>query len=384
MVRSAQSKPNHGRLLWMGVLVLCGLIGYGCHQGPASNASGNRGEMFVHQGETQGTTYTLKYHGGNQLSQTAIDSVLEAVDQEFNLWRPDSRINQVNRFESEDSLFEFVDEHQLWSVIWARSLDLYEASLGAFDPTVQPLVELWGFGLKKADIVTDDQVQLILPYVGMTTDHIDLIEEEVNYDYIRSFIRKGDRRVAVDFNSIAQGLTVDLLADLLDRSGIPNYMVEIGGEVKCAGVRLDGDVWRIAIDQPIEGSGADGDRAMAAIVQVQNAAVCTSGSYRKFYEVDGIKRSHTISPFTGYPVQHGLLSVTIHAVDATTADALATACMVWGPVEGQKFIENYRLDNPFEKIEAYFIMSTDQGKMASWESDGWRALVASDSPAADQ
>lgn len=363
---------------FIGVLVL---VGIGCGTGNVSRESVGSMQMYVHQGETQGTTYTIKYHGDAEISQAAIDSVLDAVDQEFNLWLPQSRINQINGFDSVDSLFEFDDEHQLWSVIWARSLDLHEASHGAFDPTVQPLVELWGFGLQKADAVTEDAVKAILPHVGMTTDRIDLIEEEINFEYIRSFIRKGDARVGLDFNSIAQGLTVDLLADLLERSGNTNFMVEIGGEVKCGGVRLDGGSWRIAIDQPVEGSGTESDRPMAAIVNVHNAAICTSGNYRKFYEMDGIKRSHTISPFTGYPVQHGLLSATIHAVDATTADALATACMVWGPIEGRNFIENYRSENPFEKVEAYFIMSTDQGTMASWESEGWKALKASDSPA---
>ena len=111
---------------------------------------------------------------------------------------------------------------------------------------------------------------------------------------------------------------------------------------------------------------------------MKDAAICTSGNYRKFYEEDGVKRSHTISPFTGYPVQHSLLSATIHAVDAATADALATACMVWGPEEGRQFIENYRTNNEQERIEAFFIYATESGDMETWETEGWKTTLAPD------
>jgi thiamine biosynthesis lipoprotein len=344
---------------------------------PADNPSDGSKE-YLHAGDTQGTTYLVKYHGEEEVEQSVIDSVLEVVDVEFNLWRPDSRINQINSFEGGDQLFTFVDTSRLWSVIWSRSIDLFEASQGAFDPTVHPLVELWGFGLSKRGDVDDADVQRILPDVGLTLDRIDLEENEIDRMYESTYVRKGNPNTSIDFNGIAQGLTVDLLADALWSNGIYNFMVEVGGEVKCHGLRSDGQPWRIAIDLPVDQLDGLDERQLQSIVAVKDAAICTSGNYRKFYEEDGIKRSHTISPFTGYPVQHSLLSATIHAVDAATADALATACMVWGPAEGRQFIEAYRTENEFERIEALFIYATEAEEMETWQTAGWDASLAPD------
>tara|TARA_B100000768_G_scaffold180011_1_gene198968 strand:+ start:3290 stop:4435 length:1146 start_codon:yes stop_codon:yes gene_type:complete len=332
----------------------------------------------LHSGETQGTTYLIKYHGDFVVEQSIIDAVLEVVDVEFNLWRAESRINAINSHPGGNELFTFVDSTQLWSVIWSRSLDLFEASQGAFDPTVHPLVELWGFGLSEKGVVTDQDVQRILPSVGMTPDRIDLDENEKDRVYSNSFLRKGNPETSIDFNGIAQGLTVDLLADALWEEGIKNFMVEVGGEVKCQGLRSDGQAWRIAIDRPVDQPDGLDERELQSIVAVRDAAICTSGNYRKFYEEDGIRRSHTISPFTGYPVQHSLLSATIHAADAATADALATACMVWGPDDGKRFIEIYQSDNPLERVEAFFIFSSNSGEMKTWQTKGWDEALSTD------
>ena len=333
----------------------------------------------LYQGDTQGTTYMIKYHGADSVGQDVIDEVLEQVDIEFNLWRPESRINAINAYDNEQVVYAFVDSTRLWSVLWDQCLDLYEASQGAFDPTVHPLVELWGFGLKNSTSVTEEDVASILPHVGMTTDRIDLDEQEIGRIYQNTHVRKGDSETSLDFNAIAQGLTVDLLCEALEEQGVAHYMVEVGGEVKCKGVRSDGQPWRIAIDRPVD--AAFGDRPLQVVIHVEDAAVCTSGNYRKFHEVDGVRRSHTISPFTGYPVEHGLLSVTIKAVNASTADALATACMVWGPELGRAFISEYRTLNPEEGIEAYFISSGENNVHVYWETVGWnQALRPEDQP----
>ena len=358
------------------VFGLFGLLFNACGEGTDQTDSGRLGlpELTTHQGDTQGTTYLIKYHGGTVVPQSKIDSVLEAVDVEFNLWRSDSRINAINAYDQSDSLYRFIDENLLWSSLWAQSLDLFEASQGAFDPTVQPLVELWGFGLSKRETVSPEDVAGIMPHVGLTFERIDLNEVEHDRVYQFTTVRKRDAQTGLDFNGIAQGLTVDLLAELLIDHDVVQFMVEVGGEVKCMGERPDGQPWRIAIDQP-QADDVDGfERTMQTVLEVRNAAVCTSGNYRKFYEEDGVKRSHTISPFTGYPVQHGLLSVTIHATDASTADALATACMVWGPEDGKQFILKYREENPFERIEAYFI-SDDGTGWQIWETAGWAGLT---------
>ena len=353
----------------VGVLGLCAMVFFSC--GTPQPVSSD----IVHLGETQGTTYMVKYHGVDSVPQAAIDSVLEAVDVEFNLWRPGSRINAINAFDRPDSLFQFVDGSGLWSSIWAQTLDLHAASQGAFDPTVQPLVELWGFGLTKRAEVTDEDVEMLMPHVGLSFERIDLNEVTEAKQYRFTTVRKRDPQTRIDFNGIAQGMTVDLLAELLQSRGVSNFMVEIGGEVRCGGKRSDGNPWRIAIDRPIDSRDGLDQREMQAVVGISDAAICTSGNYRKFYEEGGIKRSHTISPFNGYPVQHSLLSATVHAVNASTADALATACMVWGPEEGQRFIEAYRETNPFERVEAYFISDDGGGNWKVWESAGWKDLV---------
>ena len=375
MILEAKSKSTMhqhpaAKLLW-GVGVLCASLWAltGCSDG------GSGIQVSVHRGETQGTTYALKYHGVDSVPQAAIDSVLEAVDVEFNLWRPESRINAINAFNRSDSLFQFVDQNRLWSSIWDQCLDLHTASQGAFDPTVQPLVELWGFGLKKRDRVTADQVEGLMPHVGLSFDRIDLNDVELDRRYQYTTVRKRDSLTRIDFNGIAQGLTVDLLADLLMERGATNFMVEVGGEVRCGGTRYDGQPWRIAVDRPVASTDGLETRELQTVVAIADAAICTSGNYRKFYEEDGIKRSHTISPFTGYPVQHSLLSATVHAVNASTADALATACMVWGPEEGRRFIESYRAANPYERIEAYFISDTGEEEWVVWQSEGWSELT---------
>lgn len=353
----------------VGVLSLSSMLLFSCET-PLQRVSSD----IVHYGETQGTTYMVKYHGSDSIPQAAIDSVLETVDVEFNLWRPESRINAINAFDRSDSLYQFVDHSRLWSSIWAQTLDLHAASQGAFDPTVQPLVELWGFGLTKRAHVTDEDVQALLPHVGLTFERIDVNEVTAEKQYEFTIVRKRDSLTRIDFNGIAQGLTVDLLAEMLQSRGAFDFMVEVGGEVRCGGKRSDGLPWRIAIDRPIASNDGLDRREMQAIVGISDAAICTSGNYRKFYEEDGIKRSHTISPFNGYPVQHSLLSATVHAVNASTADALATACMVWGPEEGQRFIEAYSLANPFERVEAYFISDEGRGEWRVWQSAGWQEL----------
>lgn len=361
--------PAASVLRGVGVLGLCAMLCLSC--GAPQPASSD----IVHLGETQGTTYMVKYHGVDSVPQAAIDSVLEAVDVEFNLWRTESRINAINAFDRPDSLFQFVDGSGLWSSIWAQTLDLHAASQGAFDPTVQPLVELWGFGLTKRAQVTDADVQALMPHVGLSFERIDLNEVTEEKQYRFTTVRKRDPQTRIDFNGIAQGMTVDLLTELLQSRGASDFMVEVGGEVRCGGKRSDGNPWRIAIDRPIESQDGLDQREMQAIVGISDAAICTSGNYRKFYEEDGIKRSHTISPFNGYPVQHSLLSATVHSVNASTADALATACMVWGPDEGKRFIETYRKTNPFDRVEAYFISDGGAGQWETWQSAGWEDLV---------
>lgn len=340
---------------------------YGCGSSPVER---------IHSGEAQGTTYVIKYNGDESVTQLQVDSVIESMDVEMNTWRNDARISKLNNFTREDVAFSFDDHSKIWSVIWKLSSEIHTDSDGAFDPTVKPLVDLWGFGLKHVDSVDSMDVDSIMRFVGFGPENIDLKEPEPSRTLSETQIFKGDGRTQLDFNAIAQGYTVDMLIDLLLDAGIENAMVELGGEVRCIGLNLNGLPWRIAVDKPVINDGTGG-RPLQAILEVQNASICTSGNYRKFKEIDGVRVSHTIDPRTGYPAYHALLSVTIQAGSAAVADAYATACMVLGPKDGRAFIDKMQRENSGTPIEALFII--DAGVNATldvpfefWATEGWK------------
>ena len=333
----------------------------------------------IHSGEAQGTTYMIKYNGDESVTQLQVDSVIESMDVEMNTWRNDARISKLNNFTSKDADFSFDDHSKIWSVIWKLSSEIHTDSDGAFDPTVKPLVDLWGFGLQHVDSVDSTDVDSIMRFVGFRPENIDLKEPGALSAHSETHIFKGDGRTQLDFNAIAQGYTVDMLIHLLMESGIENAMVELGGEVRCIGLNLKGLPWRIAVDKPVTNDGAGG-RPLQAVLEVQNAAVCTSGNYRKFKEIEGVRVSHTIDPRTGYPAYHALLSVTIQAGSAAVADAYATACMVLGPKEGRAFIDRMRREKSGAPIEALFII--DAGANATldepfefWATEGWKEAI---------
>ena len=333
----------------------------------------------IHSGEAQGTTYVIKYNGDESVTQLQVDSVIESMDLEMNTWRSDSRISELNNFKRTEADFSFDDHSKIWSVIWELSSEIHTDSDGAFDPTVKPLVDLWGFGLKHVDSVDSTDVDSIMRFVGFNPENIDLEGPAPLSSRSEIHIVKGDRRTQLDFNAIAQGYTVDMLINFLLESGIENAMVELGGEVRCVGMNLKGLPWRIAVDKPVTNDGTGG-RPLQAILEVQNASVCTSGNYRKFKEIEGVRVSHTIDPRTGYPAYHALLSVTILAESAAVADAYATACMVLGPKEGRAFIDRMRRKKSGSPIEALFII--DAGVNATldapyefWATEGWKEAI---------
>jgi thiamine biosynthesis lipoprotein len=275
----------------------------------------------------------------------------------------------VNDWSNTDSVFSFEDHSFIFSSLWLMSEALHRQTQGAFDPTVLPLVNLWGFGLTERGQVTQEQVDSTLRYVGMSMGVMDLNHKEENLRITETQIRKKYAESKLDFNSIAQGFTVDLILEWLMDQGVNHAMVEIGGEVRCIGLNDRQEAWHIAIDQPIMSDASD--RQLEAIIAVKDFAICTSGNYRKFYEEDGIRRSHTIDPQSGFPVDHGMLSATIRAQSAAKADALATACMVMGPSDAERFIEGYQREFPEERLEAVFLIAGEEGKWDTWMTKGW-------------
>ena len=334
-------------------------VTFGCAE-PRVDASSQLGRQWVHQGEAQGTTYTIKYVSRDSVPHAAFESCLEQVDVEMNAWRPESTLSQFNAFTEIDSAFRIPDESHVWTDLWNISNEAFLLSGGTFDVTLGPMMKLWGFRMQHRDLVSNDQVDSVMAFSRLHPDVV-MFESKMNElgEPNGVALTKKDPRVELDFNAVAQGYTVDRLVRVLADHEVQHLMVELGGEVRCHGGNAKGLPWRIAIDRP----QAEG-RSLQAVLPVRNQSVCTSGNYRKVSVVNGKRFSHTIDPRTGRPVTHRLLSATIVAPDAAVADAYATACMVMGPDHGSAWLDSLRKEG--HKLEALFIMDGQEGGYSYW------------------
>lgn len=308
-------------------------------------------------GEAQGTTYAITYYGAEaQNYQAQADSIFEAINQSLSTYHPGSTIlafNERARLESDDAHFFNMLE---------QSRSIYELTEGAFDPTVMPLVKAWGFGPEEAPEPRTDNLDSLMALVGF--DQLRYAQAEEGETYL---VEKSQPHVQLDFNAIAQGYTVDVLAQFLEDQGLTNYLVELGGEVRAKGKNPKGESWTLGIEKPNEIIGI---RDLAAVLSVTDRSVATSGSYRKFYLKDGIRYSHTINPATGKPVQHSLLSVTVLTDGAAKADAFATAFMVWGRERSMDFMAA----RPELALEAYFIVD-EEGALTFYATEGLEGIM---------
>jgi thiamine biosynthesis lipoprotein len=304
-------------------------------------------------GFTQGTTYHIVVEKSPGLDLMAlrqeIEEVFTAIDNSLSIYNDSSVISCINSNRSDltDTLFREV--FRLSSLV-------SQQSGGLFDITVGPLVEAWGFGPDAMKRFDESKLDSLLALVGM---------EKLRLEGER--IIKASPGMFIDVNAIAQGYTVDIVAGILEREGIDQCLVEVGGEVRTVGDK-NGKGWRVGIDTPADGNYVPGAE-LQATVRLDKSALATSGNYRKFYIENGIKYSHTIDPRTGYPVRHTLLSASVIAREAAVADAWATACMVAGKDDAILFIE----ENDF--LEGYLIYSDENGGMKSWVSDGLKRLI---------
>ena len=311
-------------------IAIIGLFIISCNQKPKSS-------YITFGGFTQGTTYNITYESHDSTDyQNEIDYLLAEFDTSLSTYNKFSVISKINNNESNVTDFYL-------RTVFKKSGELYKNTNGAFDITVAPLVNAWGFGFKNKEEITNALIDSLLEFVGFQ-----------NICIKDSIIIKVDPRVMLDVNAIAQGYSVDVIADFLEKQGITNYLVEIGGEIKTKGINKKDKQWRIGIDKPFDNNNIPGEN-LQAIITLSNKSLATSGNYRKFYERNGIKYSHTINPKTGYPVTHSLLSVTVITSDCMTADAYATAFMVMGLDKAFKLAEEL----PF--IEAYFIYNNEDG-----------------------
>ncbi len=262
----------------------------------------------------QGSVWTTDYHVTYESDRWLGDSllmVLRRVDVSASMYNDTSLLSRLNRNET-----AVVDD--IFGRLYSCSRQVNDASGGAFDPTVLPLVNAWGFGFKSGDQPTQHDIDSLLQMVGINKTALEA-----------GRLVKKDPRVTFDFSSIAKGLACDEVARMFQRNGSRNYLVEIGGEVVACGVNPSGAVWHVSVDMPVADSAAVGHES-ALVLAINGCAVATSGSYRKFREVQGRRVSHIVDPVTGTAAVSNLLSATVIAADCMTADAWATACMVMG------------------------------------------------------
>ena len=236
-------------------------------------------------------------------------------------------------------------------------MEISRETKGAFDITIAPLANAWGFGFKKGAFPDSLMIDSLLQITGY---------EKVKLE--NGKVVKQDPRIMLSCSAVAKGYSVDVIARLLDRKGIKNYMVDIGGEVVVKGKNATGDLWRIGINKPYDDSLAV-KQDIQVVLNLTDLGMATSGNYRNYYYKDGKKYAHTIDPRTGYPVQHSILSSTVIAEDCMTADALATSFMVMELEEAEKFCKA----NPM--IDAYFIYSGEKGEFKTYYTDGMKRYM---------
>jgi len=297
----------------------------------------NQPESIQLRGSTMGTTWSVSLHSlpagvnPDRLTQQ-LQEQLDQVNRLMSTYDPDSEISRFNRSESTDW---FPVSPETAEVI-GLSLQISELTGGAFDITVGPLVELWGFGAREREqLPSQAQVTELLATIG---------HRKLQLRNSPPAIKKAHPQLQVDLSAVAKGYAVDLLAEILRAQQIQNFLVEVGGELRISGLRIDGTPWRIAIEKP-----AEGVREVEQIFALTDVGLATSGNYRNFYIEAGQRYVHTIDPVSGYPISHQLASATVLAQDCATADALATALMVLGEERGRQLVEENRL-------AAYFLI----------------------------
>lgn len=303
-------------------------------------------------GEAQGTYYAITYIAEDSLvSQMQVDSLLDAFNLCASMYEPRSIISGFNN----NNAYTLADPQFI--AIFNASMEVSRRTGGAFDVTVGQLVNAWGFGFKNKENISQKLIDSLLQFTGY--QKVSLKDRK---------LIKEDPRIMIDFNAIAQGFSVDYLALFLEAKGVQNYLIDIGGEVKGKGQKPSGEKWMVAIEKPAKNKYSN--QEIQAKLHLDNYSLATSGNYRKYYEENGVRYSHTIDPSTGYPAKHNLLSVSVMAKDCTTADAYATAFMVMGFEKSKEFL----LKNKDLGLEAYFIYSVEE-KNETFLTDGFKKFI---------
>lgn len=282
-------------------------------------------------GNTMGTKYNITFDSNGvsiEKLQSTLTKELDTINQLMSTYIPDSEINQFNALTT-DKCFHFSE--RTWIVLVAAK-DVYHQTNGAFDITVDPLIQRWGFDAAEYDekVPSDEEVKLLQKSVGT---------DQLEYNFAEQCITKTNPELSINLSAIAKGFAVDQLANIMAEFQIPHYLVEIGGETKGQGINVHGFPWRIAVEKP---SNSPTQQELL-IIALENTSIATSGDYRNYFEVNGKRFSHTIDPTTGYPIDHNLTSVSVIHPSNMYADAYATAMSVMGGEASLEFADQYQM-----------------------------------------
>lgn len=292
-----------------------------------------------------GTVYKITYQYDGDL-KAEIDDELKQFDGSLSPFNDTATISRINR--NEDVVVD-----TFFANVFRRSMEISKETDGAFDITVAPLANAWGFGFKKGAFPNQAMIDSLLEITGY--DKVSLSDA--------GKVLKQDARIMLSCSAVAKGYAVDVIAQLLEKKGIRNFMVDIGGEIVARGENPKKTLWRIGINKPIDDSLSI-NQELQTVLNVSDVGIATSGNYRNFYYKDGKKYAHTIDPRTGYPVQHNILSATVIAKDCMSADAYATAFMVMGLEEAERFADAH------PDIDACFIYTNDKGEFQTYYTQG--------------
>jgi len=302
------------------------------------------------EGYAQGTTYHIQYidvKGKNY--QKKINQLLINFEKSVSTYQVNSVISKVNNNQK-------VRLDSYFTTCFVKAKEIYKSTSGAFDPTVAPLVNAWGFGPQKKQEISSHLIDSLLQFVGF--DLIDLKENK---------IIKKDPRIALDFNAFAQGYSVDVVADFLRKKGISSFLVEIGGEVYAQGKQLNDENWIIGIEEPVDNQTSG--NPYKAILRLDGKAIATSGNYRRYFIENGVKYVHHIDPKTGYPTKNNLLSASVISTSCLNSDATATGLLVMGLEKAINYLKNHK------ELEAYLIYTDEKGNYLSYATVGFAQLI---------
>lgn len=340
----------------IGCLILLALALFGIHRHHSfkkkTDHDDRQKSVYIYEdGRVHGTYYHIVYESPNGESlQTAYENEFIVFDLSVSAFNEHSIISRINKNDTT------VRTNEYFNNVFNTARKVSEKTNGAFDMTVAPLVNAWGFGFKNDTTVSEETIKHLLSFVGY---------EKVKLEGNK--VIKEHPETMLDASAIAKGYSSDVVAAILEKNGVKNYMVEIGGECVVKGVNANNKTWTLGITKP-EDDSTQTKNNLQTIVELGKGGLATSGNYRRFYYKDGKKYAHTIDPKTGHPVEHNLLSATIYGPTCMEADAYATACMVLGVDKAMELIES------MPEFEGYFIYTDQQNNYSTICTKGFEKL----------